>query len=45
MHAVLSTGSDALDKIMAFKADEVAFAKTSLPIAELKALSEDIGPA
>ena len=36
MHAVLSTGSDALDKIMAFKAEEVAHAKSQLPITELK---------
>lgn len=45
MHAVLSTGSDALDKIMAFKADEVAFAKTKLSLAELKAQSADVKPA
>ena len=45
MHAVLSTGSDALDKIMAFKAEEVAHAKSQLPITELKARAADIEPA
>ena len=45
MHAILSTGSDALDKIMAFKAEEVAYAKSKLPIAELKARAADIEPA
>ena len=44
MHAVLSTGSDALDKIMAFKADEVANAKSQLSIADLKARSLDAEP-
>lgn len=45
MHSVLSTGSDALDKIMRFKADEVSFAKSTLPIVELKAMSIDVEPA
>ncbi len=41
MHQVMSTGSDVLDKIMAYKAEEVAHAKRSLPIAEVKAKAED----
>ena len=45
MHAVLSTGSDALDKIMTFKAEEVAYAKSQLPIAELKSQALDIKPS
>lgn len=44
MHAVLSTGSDALDKIMSYKAEEVAYAKSQISIAELKAQSADIEP-
>ena len=42
MHAILSTGSDALDKIMQSKSEEVAYAKSQLPIAELKAQSADL---
>jgi len=45
MHAILSTGSDALDKIMRFKSEEVAFAKSQIALAELKAQSADIEPA
>lgn len=45
MHAVMSTGSDVLDKIMAHKAEEVSYAKSQIPLAELKAQSADIEPA
>jgi len=45
MHTVLATGSDALDKIMRFKAEEVAYAKSRIRIAELKDQSADIEPS
>jgi len=41
MHAVMSTGSDVLDKIMAHKAEEVAFAKTKVSLNELRARADD----
>lgn len=41
MHAIMSTGSDALDKIMLHKADEVALAKRQTSLAELKARADD----
>lgn len=41
MHKILRSGSDALDKIMRHKVNEVAFAKSRTPIAELKARAED----
>lgn len=41
MHAVMSTGSDVLDKIMAHKADEVAFAKRQRSLADVKARADD----
>jgi len=41
MHSVISTGSDALDKIMQHKAEEVAYAKSQLALAELKAQAND----
>ena len=44
MHAVMSTGSDVLDKIMLHKAEEVAYAKSQLSLSELKAQSVDIEP-
>lgn len=44
MHAVMSTGSDVLDKIMSHKAEEVAYEKSQIPLAELKAQAADIEP-
>ena len=44
MHAVLKTGSDALDKIMAHKADEVAHAKRSFSLADVEAKADDQAP-
>ena len=41
MHAVMKTHSDVLNKIMQHKAEEVAFAKSQLTLAEVKAKSED----
>lgn len=41
MHKVLQTSSDALNKIMQFKAEEVDFAKSKLPLAEQKAQAAD----
>ena len=45
MHAVMSTGSDVLDKIMAHKAEEVAAAKRQFSMADVKAKAGDIEPA
>ncbi|MBX2848382.1 MAG: indole-3-glycerol phosphate synthase TrpC [Acidiferrobacterales bacterium] len=42
MHAVMATGSDVLDKIMSHKVEEVSFAKSQLPLSELKAKAVDI---
>lgn len=44
MHAVMSTGSDVLDKIMLHKTEEVAFAKSQRPLVELMAQAADIEP-
>ena len=44
MHAVMSTGSDVLDKIMSHKAEEVAYAKSRRSISDLKAQSVDVEP-
>lgn len=44
MHAVMSTGSDVLDKIMAHKAEEVAFAKRVISLADVKAKAGDTAP-
>ena len=41
MHQVMSTGSDVLDKIMAHKAEEVAYAKRQLSLADLKVRADD----
>jgi len=41
MHSVMSTGSDVLDRIMAHKAEEVAFAKRQRSLADLKARADD----
>lgn len=41
MHAVMSTGSDVLDKIMAHKAQEVAFSKRQRSLADMKARAND----
>ncbi len=45
MHAVMSTGSDVLDKIMAHKANEVAHAKSKQPIQDLRARADDTPPS
>ena len=44
MHSVVTTGSDALDKIMAYKAQEVAHLKRQHSFADLKAQADDIEP-
>lgn len=44
MHKVLSTGSNALDKIMQHKTEEVAFSKTQHSLANLRALADDTPP-
>jgi len=44
MHAVMTTHSDVLNKIMQHKADEVAYAKSHLALAEVKAISADQAP-
>lgn len=44
MHKILQTGSDALDKIMAHKADEVLAAKQATPLSEVKATAADVPP-
>ncbi len=44
MHAVMATGSDVLDKIMAHKAEEVAQAKRRVTLADVKAMAGDIEP-
>lgn len=41
MHAVMATGSDVLDKIMAHKAEEVAFAKRQISLADVRAKADD----
>lgn len=43
MHQVMSTGSDVLDKIMAHKAEEVAYAKRQFSLADVKAKAGDVG--
>jgi indole-3-glycerol phosphate synthase len=44
MHKVLSTGSNALDRIMRHKADEVAYAKSRRLQADLAARADDTPP-
>lgn len=44
MHAVMKTHSDVLNKIMQHKAEEVAYAKRQLALAEVKAMSADQAP-
>ncbi len=44
MHVVMSTGSDVLDKIMSHKAEEVAYEKSQISLAELKAQAADVEP-
>lgn len=44
MHSVLNTGSDALDKIMAHKAQEVAYLKRQRSFADVKAQADDTEP-
>ena len=41
MHHVMTTGSDVLDKIMSHKAQEVAYAKRQVSLADLKAQAGD----
>ncbi len=45
MHAVMSTGSDVLDKIMAHKAQEVAYAKRQFSVADVTAKAGDVESA
>lgn len=45
MHAVMSTGSDVLDKIMAYKAEEVAHAKRQCSLADVTAQAGDQAPS
>lgn len=45
MHAVMSTGSDVLDKIMAHKAEEVASAKRQFTLADVTAKADDTEPS
>lgn len=42
MHKVVATGSNALDKIMQHKAEEVAYAKSKTPISDVKAMADDV---
>lgn len=42
MHKILQTGSDALDKIMAHKAEEVAHARTLVSLNDVKAMADDV---
>lgn len=44
MHAVMSTGSDVLDKIMAHKSEEVAAQKRRVSLADVRAMSGDVPP-
>jgi len=44
MHAIITTGSDALDKIMAHKAQEVAHQKRQVSFADIKARADDTEP-
>ncbi len=41
MHAVMKTESDVLNKIMQHKSEEVTYAKTQLPLVEVKAAAVD----
>jgi len=41
MHAVMSTGSDVLDRIMAHKAEQVSFDKRQVSMADVKARAND----
>jgi indole-3-glycerol phosphate synthase len=43
MHKVMSTGSDVLDKIMAHKAEEVAYTKRKFSLADVTAKAGDVG--
>jgi len=44
MHSILTTGSDALDKIMAHKVEEVAFTKRQVSLADVQAMAGDTEP-
>lgn len=44
MHAVMKTSSDVLNKIMQHKAEEVAFAKRRLSLADVRAMADDQAP-
>jgi len=43
MNSITATGFDVLDKIMRHKANEVAYLKSQLPLAEVKAMAFDFG--
>lgn len=45
MHKVVATGSNALDKIIAHKIEEVSFAKTKQAISDLRAIADDTQPS
>lgn len=44
MHAVMSTGSDVLDKIMAHKAHEVDAQRRQTSLADMRAMADDMPP-
>ena len=44
MHAVMSTGSDVLDKIMAHKALEVEAQRRQVSLADVRAMLDDVPP-
>lgn len=44
-HNILATGSDALDRIMAYKSEEVGFAKTKLSLTDMRCMADDRPPS
>lgn len=45
MPKILTTGGDALDNIMRHKSEEVAFARSKQPLADVRARAQDTAPA